>query len=396
MQIFENIENAFKSRNTKELKKARLLFAFMSYPWLVRVAGIIASLVIRMKLPHGWLIRPTVFSHFCGGETLEESGGVINHLAEFRVRSVTDYAAENKNSDDEIEAVMKEVLRTIDFAAGNPFVPFAVFKPTALAPVDLLTLASSYSPSAIKNNSEIEKFLARIKTLCQAAYDNDVPVMIDAEESYYQAIIDQAATEMMKLFNKEKAMVFNTLQMYRHDRLDFLNESIRMAEENNYYLGLKLVRGAYMDQERKRARIMGYPSPIHPDKESTDKAFNTALTNCIRNIDRTSIFVGTHNEESLLLLTGLMKKFNIDNTDPRIFVSQLYGMSDHISFNMASLSYNVAKYLPYGPVEYLLPYLIRRAEENRSVTGQAGRELHLINLEIKRRNLLKIKNHDNR
>jgi proline dehydrogenase len=220
--------------------------------------------------------------------------------------------------------------------------------------------------------------------------------MIDAEESHYQAIIDHAATKMMKLFNKKKAVVFNTLQMYRHDRLDFLNESIKSAAGSGYYIGLKLVRGAYMDQERSRASQMGYPSPIHPDKESTDRAFNEAINICLRNIERTSIFIGTHNEESLILLAGLMRKYNIDNADPRIFISQLYGMSDHISFNLASLSFNVAKYLPYGPVEYLLPYLIRRAEENRSVTGQAGRELRLLNLEIKRRKYIKPGNYDNR
>ncbi|MGF1585203.1 MAG: proline dehydrogenase family protein [Bacteroidales bacterium] len=385
MQIFENTEIAFRSRSTGELKKASLLFRFMSRQLLVKISGVLANLGLQMSIPLGWLVRPTVFSHFCGGETLDESRSVIEHLAKFRVRSILDYAAENQSTDKNVQEVMKETLRTIDFASENSDIPFAVFKPTAFAPVSVLSAASSYAPLSTKEKKEIEKFENNISRLCQAAYEKGVPVLIDAEESYYQAIVDKVASEMMEKYNKDKAVVFNTLQMYRHDRLKFLNECITISKEKNYHLGIKLVRGAYMDQERERSRKMGYPSPIYPDKESTDKAFNTALSTCIGNLDRVSVFVGTHNEDSLLILMDLLKKIRLKNDDSRVYVSQLYGMSDHISFNMAVHGYNVAKYLPYGPVTFLLPYLIRRAEENKSVSGQAGRELRLIEIELERR-----------
>lgn len=385
MQIFENTEIAFRSRSTGELKKASLLFRFMSRQFLVKISGVLANLGVQMNIPLGWLVRPTVFSHFCGGETLDESRSVIAHLAKFRVRSVLDYAAENQSSDKNVQEVMQETLRTIDFASKNSDVPYAVFKPTAFAPVSVLTAASSYAPLGAKEKKEIEKFENNIRRLCQAAYEKGVPVLIDAEESYYQAIVDKVASEMMEEYNKDKPMIFNTLQMYRHDRLQFLNECITISKEKNYHLGIKLVRGAYMDQERERSRKMGYPSPIYPDKESTDKAFNTALSTCIGNLDRVSVFVGTHNEGSLLILMELLKKSQLKNDDSRVCVSQLYGMSDHISFNMAVHGYSVAKYLPYGPVGFLLPYLIRRAEENKSVSGQAGRELRLIEIELERR-----------
>ena len=389
MQIFENTQIAFKHRSIKELKKARILFKFMEYPLLVKIAGIIANLGIDLRIPLEWLVRPTVFSHFCGGESLEESRELVEFLARFKVQSVLDFAAENKEQEEEIKSVISEIIRTMDFAVKNSAVNFSVFKPTALAPVKILARAGTGDASEKSLPDEIEKFRNNIKTLCQAAYERGVPVMIDAEESHYQDIVDKVASDMMELYNKEKPIVYNTLQMYRHDRLDFLKECLRESEKKNYHLGLKIVRGAYMDQERERARKKGYPSPIYADKESTDNAFNSAITICLENISHTSIFVGTHNEESLIFLIEKMKEYDLKNNDPRIYVSQLYGMSDHISFNMAHESFNVVKYIPYGPVRYLLPYLIRRVEENKSVTGQAGRELHFINREIERRNILK-------
>ncbi|MFO7922840.1 MAG: proline dehydrogenase family protein [Bacteroidales bacterium] len=385
MKIFNNTEIAFKSRTDRELKKAWLLFKLMSYPSAVKISGIFATIGIRFKVPVRWLVKPTIFSHFCGGETLDECKTVVEHLARFKVHSILDYAAEDQDSEEEIKSVMDEIIRTMDFATSQSYVPCSVFKPTALAPGNILGNAGSFS-SGNDITQGIEKFRDNIRTLCQAACERDLPVMIDAEESHYQEVVDSVATEMMQLYNSKKAIVFNTLQMYRHDRLEFLSECIRKAGKNNYHLGIKLVRGAYMDQERERARRMGYPSPIYPDKQSTDSAFNSAISLCLDNLNNTSIFIGTHNEDSLIFLMEKMKSLKLKNDDPRVLVSQLYGMSDHISFNMAKHSYNVAKYLPYGPVRYLLPYLIRRAEENKSVSGQAGRELHYLKLEINRRN----------
>jgi proline dehydrogenase len=388
MQIFENTEIAFKHRSDKELKKARVLFKYMSYPVLVRIAGLLVRLGISLRLPLKWIVKPTVFNHFCGGENLAESGELIDFLAKFKVRSVLDFAAEKQDSEQKVQPVIAEIIKTIEFSAGHPSVAFSVFKPSALAPEKVLSRAGSSGPEGEKLVADIEKFMNCIRTLCKASFKKGIPVMIDAEESHYQDIVDKVAAEMMELYNKERAMVFNTVQMYRHDRLEFLKGCIGDSLKKNYHLGLKIVRGAYMDQERARAIKMGYPSPIYPDKKSTDEAFDQANLLCLQNIDSTSLFVGTHNEDSLIFLMDKMREYGLNNDDPRIYVSQLYGMSDHISFNMAHASYNVAKYLPYGPVRYLLPYLIRRAEENKSVTGEAGRELRFVNLELKRRQLL--------
>ena len=385
MQIFENTEIAFKHRSDKDLKKAGILFKYMGYPLLVKIAGILAHLGISIRLPLKWIVKPTIFSHFCGGENLEESGELVDFLAKFKVRSVLDYAAEKQESEQEIQSVITRITKTIEFSAGHPSVAFSVFKPSAIAAVEVLSKADLSDPEAIKLSSDIEKFINNIRTLCQKAFHEGIPVMIDAEESHYQDIVDKVAGEMMELYNKDEAIVFNTVQMYRHDRIEFLKGCIRDSVQKNYHLGLKIVRGAYMDQERARALKMGYPSPIYPDKKSTDEAFDQAILLCLQNIGSTSLFVGTHNEDSLIFMMEKMREYGLNNDDPRIYVSQLYGMSDHISFNMAHAKYNVAKYLPYGPVRYLLPYLIRRAEENKSVTGQAGRELRYVDLELKRR-----------
>ncbi len=286
----------------------------------------------------------------------------------------------------DIELALEETLRAIDFAGKNPDVPFAVFKPTAFIrtrSLEILGGGSGEIPSDVRSDGN--KFRERIGRLCQAASDRGLPIMIDAEDVIYQNFIDEVVYDMQKMYNKEKAVVYNTYQMYRRDRLDILSRDFARAEKENFYLGAKFVRGAYMERERARAEKGGYPDPIQPDKNSTDKAFNDALEFSVQHIDRISIFNGTHNEDSSAWLAELMKNFKIANNDRRIWFSQLYGMSDHISFNLAHLGYNVAKYVPYGPVKHVLPYLTRRAEENTSVKGQTGRELSLITKEFRRR-----------
>ena len=273
-------------------------------------------------------------------------------------------------------------MRSIENAAGNPDIPFAVFKPTAFASLDVLTKAALHDESI---KADIDYFRYCVETLCGKAAELAVPIMIDAEDSWYQTLVDDLIEELMQKYNKEKAIVFNTLQMYRTDRLDFLKRSIEKARRDNYIFGVKFVRGAYMEKERKRASEMGYPSPIQPDKQATDIAYNAALKYSVENIDTVKIFNGSHNEFSNQLLTELMDNHGIAKNDPRIWFSQLYGMSDHISFNLAHLGYNVTKYIPYGPVRNILPYLIRRAEENTSIAGQTGRELSLILSELNRR-----------
>jgi len=306
-------------------------------------------------------------------------------MAAHRVKSILDYSVEESESEAGISLALNETLRSIRFAATSPHIPFAVFKPTAFTTSRLLEAAGSKHPLTEEENLEANRLRERIDRLCREAFDHGIPILIDAEESHYQHLIDEVAEEMMKKYNRQKAIVFNTFQMYRTDRLDFLKESYRKARKGSYFLGAKFVRGAYMEKERERAQKMGYPSPIHPDKESTDRDYDAALKFSVEHIDRISIFNGTHNENSSAYMAELMKTHGIPPDDERIWFSQLLGMSDHISFNLAHRGFLVAKYVPYGPVRHVIPYLLRRAEENTSVAGQSNRELDLIVRERNRR-----------
>jgi len=385
MTLFENTKTAFAYKSNRELRKAYLLFRIVGSPLMVKIGKVLTNIALTLRLPIRWAIKPTIYSHFCGGETIEESLPVIASLGKYDVSAILDYSVEGKESPEDIEAALEETLKTIRNAGNNPNIPFAVFKPTAFTTSSILEKVSAGYALSQGEKKEAQDFRDRIDTLCQAAYTEDIPILIDAEDSWYQKFIDEVVEEMMEKYNNEKAVVFNTLQMYRRDRLEFLKESFNKAEKGGYYLGIKFVRGAYMEKERERAQKMSYPDPINEDKPSTDKMYDDGLRFTIEHIDRISVFNGTHNENSNLLLTRLMKEKGISKNDPRIWFSQLFGMSDHISFNLSALGFNVAKYLPYGPVKHVLPYLIRRAEENTAVAGQTGRELELVLKERTRR-----------
>jgi len=385
MNLFQNTEVAFKIKSNLDLKRALWLFRLISFGFIVKTGNKIIPGAIKIGFPMAWIIKPTVFKHFCGGETLEECKPVVEKLGKANVRSILDYSVEGGEDDKQIEVAFKETLKSIEFAGPDPNIPFAVFKPTAFIKSCALEELSSGEVRDEKILEEGRKFHSRVKTLCSAAFKQDLPILIDAEDSFYQPFIDSVVLEMMAEFNRGKAIVFNTYQMYRWDRLEILKENYRQATNGNFYLGAKFVRGAYMERERERAMKKGYPDPIQPNKESTDRDYNEALKFSVENISRVAVFNGTHNESSSLYLTELMDKHGLDKDDPRIWFSQLYGMSDHISFNLALKGYNVAKYVPYGPVKHVLPYLLRRVEENSSVSGQTGRELGLIQQELKRR-----------
>lgn len=385
MISFDNTETAFRIKSDRELRRAGRLFRAISIPFLVRLGGMLAHIAIRIRFPIGWIVRPTIYSHFCGGETIEDCLPVVEKLASCKVRSVLDYSVEGKETDREMEAALEETVRTVVNAAGNPSIPFAVFKPTAFGRTDVLEKKSSRLPLTEAEELEAGKFRDRIDRLCKSAFDHGVRIMIDAEDVSYQDCIDEVVMEMMKRYNKARAVVYNTYQMYRTDRMEVLGRDYQQAVSGDFFLGIKFVRGAYMERERERAERLGIPSPIHPDKPSTDRDFNRALEFSVRHIDRISIFNGTHNEESCRHLVRLMEEHGVSRDDERCYFSQLYGMSDHISFNLAAEGYLVAKYLPYGPVRSVLPYLIRRTEENTSIAGQTSRELQLVNIEKKRR-----------
>jgi len=383
---FENTEVAFQSKTTSQLNKSYWLFKLVSNNTLVKISPILLKIAFFLRLPIKELVKRTIFEQFCGGESIETCGQRIKDLAKYQIGTILDYSVEGKSNEEDFNRVTQETIRTILKAKDENNIPFAVFKTSGLARIELLEkLSNSKEELSKEEKSEYERVKERIKTICSTAYENNVRIFIDAEESWIQNAIDKLATSMMRKFNEEKAIVFNTLQMYRWDRFAYLKQSYADAENGNYFLGLKIVRGAYMEKERERAEEMGYPSPIQKDKKSCDNDYNLALTFCISHIDKIALCAGTHNEESSILLTKLMAENNILKDDNRVYFSQLLGMSDHISFNLSKHGYNVAKYMPYGPVKDVLPYLIRRAEENTSISGQTGRELALIIKEKNRR-----------
>jgi proline dehydrogenase len=382
---FGNTEIAFKIRSNKELRKAYYLFKLISFPFLVKTGNFIIGLAARIGLPVNWIVKPTVYRQFVGGENIHECQPTIERLASGGVHSILDYSVEGKEEESDIQKALEETQKAIGFAGKNPDIPFAVFKPTAFIQSKYLEILSQSDSPASEVQAGGNRFKDRVNQLCNAAFLQDMPILIDAEDSSYQKYIDEVVYQMQKKYNEEKPIVFNTYQMYRHDRLAVLKKDYERAVKDGFFLGVKFVRGAYMEKERKRAKELNFPDPIHKDKESTDKDYNLALEFSVKHIDRISIFNGTHNEYSNLWLTELMDKYHIENDDKRIWFSQLFGMSDHISFNLATKNYNVAKYVPYGPVRHVLPYLTRRAEENTSVKGQTGRELSLISKELKRR-----------
>ncbi|MBK7553377.1 MAG: proline dehydrogenase family protein [Flavobacteriales bacterium] len=377
---------AFAHKSNAELWRAYWLFKVIGNPTVSGIGGKLTQFALNLRLPVKGLIKGTIFSQFCGGETIEESLGAATRLAKSGVGTILDYSVEGKDGDEAaLDHTVEETVRTIGIARERNDIPFCVFKPTGIGRLDIW---ARMSDGRILSNTEREEWLRvvkRMETICRTAADANVRILVDAEESWMQPAIDDITDRMMAQHNRARAIVYNTVQHYRHDRLDFLKASFAKAEQGHYMLGVKLVRGAYMEKERARAVELGYRDPIHADKASVDKDYDEALRFTAEHIDRISVVVGTHNEDSTLLMAKLMGERNIARNDDRICFAQLLGMSDNLSFNMAAAGYRVAKYVPYGPVREVMPYLLRRAAENTSARGQSGRELTLIALERKRR-----------
>ena len=388
MLSFENTKIAFKRKNNTELLKSYWLFKLLGNNFIVKIGPHLLQLALTIKLPIIPIIKKTIYSQFCGGESINNCQKVIDSLANYNIGTILDYSVEGKNSEEDYERVFQETIKSIETAKGNSKIPFTVFKISGLASIQLLEKLSSKTDLSYKEQKLEETLRERLHSICRLAKKMDVNVFIDAEESWIQNIIDDLVNELMSIYNIEKPLIYNTLQMYRWDRLDYLYKCHERAKTKGYFLGFKLVRGAYMEKERERAIKLNYKSPIQKDKQSTDNDYDLSLEYCIKNIDTIAICAGTHNEKSSKYLAQLMKKYKIENNHPNIYFSQLLGMSDHISFNLSSQKYNVAKYVPYGPVKDVIPYLIRRAQENTSISGQTSRELNLITKEKRRRKKL--------
>ena len=388
MISFDNTKIAFQGKSKKDLNRAYWLFKLVSSNTLVKIGPILLNIALFLRLPILGLIKNTIYKHFCGGESIRDSQKTIEELARYQIGTILDYSVEGQESEANFDSGMQETIATIERAAGEDKIPFSVFKITGVGRFALLEKVNAKQRLTENEKKEYERVKNRINTICKKAHSLNAPIFIDAEESWIQDTIDEIATDMMKQYNTERAIVYNTLQMYRWDRLAFLKQSYADAENYKYFLGLKLVRGAYMEKERARAEKLGYVSPIQKNKASTDKDYDLAVSFCIEHIDRIAICAGTHNEDSSSKLTQLLVDKDIDKNDKRVYFSQLLGMSDHISYNLAFDKYNVAKYVPYGPVKEVIPYLIRRAEENTSISGQTSRELALIMKEKARRSVL--------
>ncbi len=386
-RIFEDTATAFSLKSDSELERAYFLFKMIANEPLVRIGTAMTNFAIKAKLPVEGLIRATVFDHFCGGVNEEDCMPVVDKMWTKGVCSVLDYSVEGTDSEDPLDETLEKVLKVLDFVKEKDAIPFAVFKPTGYGRFALFEKISNGESLSKAEQAEWGRVVARLDKTCKKAHDLDVALLVDAEESWMQDAADELVELIMQKYNRKKVVVFNTLQMYRWDRMDYLKQLHERAKADGFKIGMKVVRGAYMEKENDRATEKGYKTPICASKKETDLNFDTAVAYILENLEDISLFAGTHNEESTYTLLELMKSRNIANNDPRIWCGQLYGMSEHISFNLADKGYNVAKYLPFGPVKDVMPYLIRRAEENTSVAGQTTRELSLLKKERKRRKI---------
>jgi len=382
---FDDTQVAFAGKDDADLQKSAWLFRIMSNSTIVDIGSHITQLALQIGLPVQTILKSTIYEHFCGGESLEETVPMVTALDAQGVSTILDYGVEAKESQEEFDANLAEQLRAIAFADAHEAVPYVSCKITGYAPFSLLEKLTTGEARTDADEAALDRLRDRMHAICEAAASQDVCLYVDAEESWIQGAIDDIVDKLMARYNRDKPTVFNTIQLYRHDRLAYLKASHEKARAEGYKLGVKLVRGAYMEKERERAQEQGYRSPIHVDKASVDRDFDAAVVYCLEHIDEIAVCAATHNEKSCQLVVSTAAARGIDLAHPHIHFAQLYGMSDHISFNLARAGFNASKYVPYGPVRDVVPYLIRRAQENRSVSGQVGRELGLILAEIERR-----------
>ena len=383
----QDTATAFADKSDAQLKEKFRLFKLLNSPFLNSIGTAFTKFALNLGLPVEGLIKSTIFEQFCGGETIEECDKTVDELGNAKIGTILDYSIEGKSTELDFDRTKDEILRTIKRAKDDPNIPFGVFKVTGIAPLGTLERLSAKKRLDAKSQAKCERIYTRVSEICSYAYELEQPIFIDAEDSWIQDAIDRMATDMMEKYNRERAIVFNTLQLYRTDRLQYLKDARRQAKADGYILAVKLVRGAYMEKERERAAEMGYPSPVFETKAETDEAYNAAIEYCLKHYEEVAFVAATHNEDSTKLVAQLMNEMNIPRDHPNIFFSQLYGMGDNISYNLSSRGYNVSKYLPYGPVADTVPYLIRRAEENSSAAGQVSRELEMIGKEMKRRKI---------
>ncbi len=383
---FDNTQIAFAAKSDAQLRKTYGLFAAMNNNGLVKTGSGLMQAALKWGLPGTkFLIKHSIFEQFCGGETITECRPVVAALGRYGIGTILDYSVEGEGNDASYDRTRDELLATIDEAHRSTHIPFSVFKVTGVASAAILEKIQAGQALTPAEQAAHARAVARVEALCARAHQHGIRLFVDAEESWFQQTIDALADEMMAKYNRGQAIVWNTYQLYRRDRLEALQAAHDAADQAGYYLGAKLVRGAYMEKEARMARQRGQATPINPTKQATDDLYDEALRYCVQHVERVSFCAGTHNEASSLLLTQLMQATGLAPGDERIWFAQLYGMSDNLSYNLANAGYNVAKYLPYGPVEAVMPYLLRRANENTAIAGQSSREFLLVQRELRRR-----------
>lgn len=382
---FQDTEIAFRYKSTPELYQAYLLFKGVGSGRMVSWGSLVLNQLLKTSLPFEPLLRITLFKQFAGGETAKDCAELVRRLSLFNVGTILDYSIEGAQKESVFDETEKELLSNLTLASQSQHIPFSVFKITGLVRFSLLEKLHQQLSLNSSEQQEWERARARVKRIIQKASALNVRILIDAEETWIQSPLDALVEELMAEFNRERSLVYHTLQMYRKDRLDYLSHLLSQSKEKRFHLGIKLVRGAYMEKERKRSEANNVVSPILADKQATDRAYDQALRMLMDQVERSAIFAGTHNENSTQLLVDLMNEKGMAPQDERCYFSQLLGMSDNLTFNLSSRGYRVAKYVPYGPVRELTPYLIRRAQENSAISGQTLRELELITRELKRR-----------
>ena len=382
---FDNTEIAFRNKSNGELNAAYWLFKLISSNFLTKVGPPVTNFLLNIGMPIKGAIKATIFKHFCGGETIAECEPTIAQLALGHVGTILDYSVEGEDEEAVFDFTCEEIIRTIERAAGDPRIPITVFKVTGIGRFGLLEKLDAKKQLDAAESAEFEKLKQRCERICRTAFEKNVPIMIDAEETWIQDTIDELAMDMMRLFNQKSIIVYNTYQMYRHDKLADMKADHLIAKASGFILGVKMVRGAYMEKERKRAAEMGYPSPIQPDKAASDRDYDASLHYCMEHINDIAFVCGTHNESSCRVLAQLLDEYQVPHNHPHVYFAQLLGMSDNLSFNLSDAGYNVTKYVPYGPIKAVMPYLFRRAQENTSIAGQTSRELGLIIKEKQRR-----------
>lgn len=385
--LFKQTETAFSLKSDAEIERACFLFKLIANEPLVKIGTAVTNFAIKTHLPVENLIRSTVFDHFCGGVNEEDCLPKVEAMYDKGVYSVLDFSVEGKENEQEFDEALQRTLNIIEFANTHASLPFAVFKPTGFARFALLEKVSAQTTLSPAEKTEWEKVIKRFDATAAQAAKRHIGLLVDAEESWIQPAVDDLVEQLMQKYNREKVIIYNTVQCYRHDRLFYLQKLFRKADEKGFKIGIKIVRGAYMEKENQRAEKMGYPTPICPNKRATDENFDDIMTYILKNLDEHSLFIGSHNEESTLKAMNLMQELAIDRQSGRVWFGQLYGMSDHISFNIVREGFSSLKYVPFGPVRDVMPYLIRRAEENTSVAGQTNRELNLLLTERKRRKI---------